>query len=229
MKKIVVFIIFIVLGTDFVYSQHFIRVSEVTFSDEELQYRKNDTSGNVVLTHCFLKRDYRYLFLAIEVSDSIELDDSPFVFYVSFKSSKDTLPLICCDRVYHTDTSSVIHTFCAISEEMIPGGRSFLLKDVKYGYKNLRDTLYKNLECFYSINKGDLFKVVLPCVNIVSPIISESYSSETPNEFRSVFCPDYYPSGFGEMGDELFIDETDSLFIDEIFEHDCDNQKNINR
>lgn len=228
MKKIIVFIISIVLGTDFVYSQHFIRVSEVTFSDEELQYRENDTSGNVVLIHSFLKRDYRYLFLAIEVSDSIELDDSPFNFYVSFSSSKDTIPLICCDQIYHTDSSSIIHTFCNISEEMIPGGRQFLLEDIRYGYDNLRDTLYKNMECFYSMNMGELHKIVLPCVNIVSPIISESHSSDAPFIFRRIFCPDKYSSVYDNIGEELFIDETDDLFMDEDFEHDSD-KKNINR
>ena len=229
MKKIVVLIISIMLGTDFVYSQHFIRVSEVTFSDEELQYKDNDTSGNVVLIHSFLKRDSRYLFLVMEVMDSIELDDSPFNLYVSFKSSNDTIPLICCDRVCHTDTSSIIHTFCAVSEEMIPGGRKFLLEDVRYGYDNLRDTLYKNVECFYSMNKGELHKIDLPCVNIVCPIISESHYSDAPYIFRRIFCPDNYSSVYDNTGDELFIDETDNLFMDEDFEHDSDNQKNINR
>ena len=222
MRRHIIYITIILLNINSLNSQNnnYVRVSNVTFSDEELQFSGNDSVGSVVINQGLFKVNYRYLFFTIEISN-LDLSNNSISFFVCFSTSNDTVPLVFCDSVHFADTSNILHAYCNVSERMIPGGRGFLLEDVKFGYRNLKDTLYRDLALFYKINgNSELYSTVLPPLSIVSPIIIDDSSSDIPYVFHKTFCPfDYYPL-FGDeyektvTQDILFFEDEEAGMIE---------------
>lgn len=218
MKKFVFYIAITLLNVNILSSQESVRILDVTFSDEELQFRENDSMGEFILSHGFLKVDYRYLFFTIETSN-LDLTDNSIHFFVRFSTTNDTIQLIYCDNLQVTDTSNILHAYCNISEQMIPGGRAFLLDDVKFGYSHLKDSLSRSMECFYIVNGVKTQHIShLPPVNIISPIVTDNISFNAPYLFRKTFCPYEHVFLFDDTINEQSIKDMTFFFEEEEIE-----------